>query len=115
MAAKLTLTITDCDVEDAVRILQVLRGAGSGELLITRDGACPTGHTYRELTEASRRGELVAAVTPKGLLVTQEALDDYRRSRTARRRPRSRVTTDPDAEARRALEARGIPTREPEE
>lgn len=116
VSPKITLTLTDCDPEVVERVLRALRCEGAGaEFLVTRD-TCPVGHTYRELCDALCRGELTAVKTAKGLVVTSEALDQYRRHKAGRRRggrPRPSATTA-DAEARRALEARGIVTREPE-
>lgn len=120
-ARGIALTIHAADADEAVAILRAVsrvRGGADEELLVGPNGPAPTGHSYRELAEARRRGELDAVVTPQGLLLTQGALDAYRRRRTERRaRPRGSpvvpipAATDVDAVRAQTLEARGIPVR----
>ena len=58
----ITLTLTARDPAHARRILDAVEAVdaapAASEILVTRDGPAPTGHTYRELVEARRRGAL---------------------------------------------------------
>jgi len=56
----ITLTLTARDPAHAKRILDAVEAVdatpATSEILVTRDGPAPTGHTYREFVEARRRG-----------------------------------------------------------
>ncbi len=112
-----TLTITARDPAHARKILeaveQVDAGATVDELLVTPTGEAPTGHTYRELCDAHRSGLLEAAKTSKGIVLTREALDAYRKTKSERRRkPRApAAVTDLTEHRIRALESAGIKVR----
>ena len=73
-----------------------------------------TGHTYRELCDARRAGILEAAMTSKGLVLTRDALDAYRRAKGERRRGKKRETalvTDLTEHRIAALERAGVKVR----
>ena len=115
------LTITARDAAHARAILEAVErvDAREPEILVQPDGTgAPTGHTYRELLDARRAGLLVAAVTPKGLVLTEAELSAYRERKAERRRKKrlekaaaTAEVTDLHEARVRALEAAGFRAR----
>lgn len=118
----ITLTIEARDAAHARAILEAVERVDirEPEILAQPDGTgVPTGHTYRELADARRAGVLVAALTPRGLAITEPELAAYRQRKAERRRRRRDPSTTDESpevtdlhEARvRALEAAGFRSR----
>lgn len=105
-SSPIKLTITARDEGEAQRMLAAIARVRQGidvadEILVQPDGAgAPAGHTYRELCDARRRGDLDAHMTAKGITFTAAALAAYRELKAERkRRPRATApaTTERDA------------------
>ncbi len=97
----------------AVRARAVSADPGAPEhWLVARDTAPPPGHTYRELADAVRRGDLDGTRTPGGLRFTAEALAAYVSLKAERRRRPVRARHAPASVAqsseRAALSKAGV-------
>lgn len=119
-ANPIKLTLTARDAAQAKAILDAVERIERGveqpttqdEVLVTKSGEPPLGHTYRELLRARRSGLLEAALTKRGLVLTRAALEAYRGRLSGRSRVSAPAPVANLTERRiRALENANVPVR----
>lgn len=86
---RVSIAFHGLDLAQAAALLRAIPPTDTPEpthWLVSKGSQTPPGHTYRELADAHRRGDLRGTRTPQGLRFSQADLANYEATKAQRRR-----------------------------